>query len=328
MISPNKITTPPIKSLKINGFDLADFTMVVPDKAVYSKTLTYVTRYFKIYCGLELPVIQNGDEKRTHELRLGKTDRNADRELEKFETEISFDGENLILMAGNETFAAQVFDRFLVNYLSKAGDIVIELPTDKPVYRQKNLDFLAAPNLLNVQDRIVRSMLKLQAAFEYDYLNGIFWSYQHSGYTNNFDEARQKGIRVTNCVIVMNWVLKDAGLYSHGTFNHLYNGTVGYVANNPEIKEAMTTGNFEIIETEKTIRELRDENILLPGDIIFFRDYNADHNQIVFDGDNAIDGGRGNCFVVECGAPFRRFLGPNKCMDARVGLIFRSVDAQ
>lgn len=313
----------PIRSISINGAGLENYSIAVPDTDKYRLTAMYAARYFKYYAGYELPVVKTG-EQTGNVIELGP----HGKEYGEFETEGYFEGGNLYLGAKNPTFSFQILDRFFADCLSEKGNIKLCFSEKETFYHRDGLDWEKVPAFLTLQDKIVRSSMKIQSFLEYDHFHGNYYTYQHHGWDNNITVAREKDNRVTNCVIVMNWVLTDIGLFSKGILNHLYNGTVGYTCSSDECKEAMLGGNFDIIETDKSIEQLRSEGGLLPGDIIFYLDINADHNQIVLDPVTAIDGGRGNCEVCAVGAKFLAFVAENHYSSARVGMIFRAKDAR
>lgn len=323
MVSVMEFEYLPIKSIRINGKGLENFSIAVPDTNVYRLTAMYAARYFKFYAGYELSVVKSG-EQTGNVIELGP----HGKEYGEFETDICFENGNLYLGAKNETFVFQVLDRFITDYLSVKGDIELNFTEKEVIFSKDGLDWEKVPAFLTLQDKIIRSSVKIQSFLEYDHFHGNFFTYQHNGWDNKIDVAREKDNRITNCVIVMNWVLTDIGLFSKGILNHLYNGTVGYTCSSDECKEAVLGGNFEIIETDKSINQLFSEGKMLPGDIIFFLDMNADHNQIVLDPLMAIDGGRGNCDAYVVGARFKAFVAKNPCGGARAGLIFRAKDAR
>lgn len=149
------------------------------------------------------------------------------------------------------------------------------------------------------------------------------WSYDNSGYKATIDTAINDKVYKTNCVVLVNWVLKKIGLYSTGLLNHKYDGTIGYTYSNDTVKKAITS-KFNIIKTNDTVSTLIKNKKLYPGDILFF----SDHMQIYIDDTTAFDGGRNNCKPQQVGGKFNCWLGKNNCLSKKVGYVIRAKDAK
>jgi hypothetical protein len=232
---------------------------------------------------------------------------------------------NLYFGAGSVCMTLQSVYVFLARYLRPdpaGGDIDVDIPGDAPVYAASGPDWSEVPEWLSLQDRIVRSCFKVEAYLQYDHSRGSFYTYQHNGYRSRLDLARAEDNRVTNCVITMDWVLKDVGLFDKGILNHTYDGTCGYTYGSDEVRRGCEAA-FDIVPVDCTVRELAERGDLKPGDVMFF----TDHNQIIVNDRTALDGGRGHCFVKAVGARFRWFVGENRCLDQQPGFLFRPKDA-
>lgn len=296
----------------INGVLLTDFSIVADDNSGYpARTLA---DYILSRRNVRIPVCSVGSEFTRHFIRIGKNGK----EYGDFESEIYVENGNICLGCGTQSSGEQIVDTFIARYLA-GGQADSVIPEGQTVYHTSVPDWSEIPADYTVRDLIVRSGKKIQHLLEYDHSLGLYYSYQHKGYKPSLAEARESGIRTTNCVILMNWVLKDAGLYSDGIINHKYDGTCGYTSYS-EAADAIGK-YFEILPVSgSSISELAACGALLPGDVIFY----VDHNQIIIDNDRAVDGGRGNCEKVEVGSTFRLFLGQNPYPSMRPGLIFRA----
>lgn len=296
----------------VNGVPLTDFSVVTDDTLCYpARTLA---DYISSRRNIRIPVCSADSETTCHFIRIGRNGK----EYGDHESEIYAVNGNVYLGCGTQSSGEQVVDTFIARYLAGSKPDVT-IPEGEAVYHTTVPDWSEIPADYTVRELIVRSSKKIQQYLEYDHSLGLFYSYQHKGYKSSLAEARESGIRTTNCVILMNWVLKDAGLYSGGIINHKYDGTCGYTSYS-EATDAISK-YFDIIPvSERSVSQLAGEGSLLPGDVIFF----TDHNQIIIDNDRAMDGGRGNCEKVEVGSTFRLFLGKNPYPSMRPGFIFRA----
>ena len=297
----------------LNGTDLKNFA-IVTESEVFGYPARALADYIASRRHVMLPVCPAGEQTAEHFIFLGTNGR----EYGDFESEIYALNGNIYLGCKTLSSGEQAVNTFIARYL-QCGDINAPIPEGEAVYHTDVPDWSEIPSDFTVRELIVRSSKKIQQYLEYDHSLGLFYSYQHKGYKSSLAEARASGIRTTNCVILMNWVLKDAGLYSGGIINHKYDGTCGYTSYS-EATDAISK-YFDIIPvSERSVSQLAGEGSLLPGDVIFF----TDHNQIIIDNDRAMDGGRGNCEKVEVGSTFRLFLGKNPYPSSKPGLIFRA----
>lgn len=305
----------PATGLTINGIDLADFTIVSDRPSTYKYPMQTLSEYLAYHHSVNVPFCVLGSQTTGHYIYVGTNKK----EYGTFEAEILCSGGNVYLCAGSQSAGEQVVDTFIAKYLD-GEKINVQIAEDQSVYHTAEPDWSQVPADYNVRDLILRSCKKIQEFLEFDHAQGLYYTYQNSGYKSTVKDARSSGNRTTNCVIVMNWVLKDAGLYSSGTLNHKYDGTCGYTFSGG-VADAVSK-YFEIIPVSgKSISQLAAEGNLQPGDVIFYQD----HNQIIVDADRAMDAGRGNTEKVAVGSKFKCFLGPNPYLNSKPGYIFRPI---
>jgi len=302
-----------INSIKINGKDIKNFAVVTTDLDRFAYPMKSLTRYLKKYAGITPKPSKEGADGL---ILIG------DDNCSQFESSISMDGNVLKLAATTQFSAENVVDRFIAEYLSKEGDIDIQIPNDGTIlFKTLVPDWNVVPEKISLQDQMVRACLKIEHLREYDDARGLPFTYQHLKTCNkSIDRARFINNRTTNCVIAMNWVLKDTGLWHLGILNHVYDGTTGYAFEGVETEKAVLE-NFDILVINKPLREVKEE--LLPGDMIFFQD----HNQVIVDTERALDGGRGNTDEIAVGSRFHHFVRENLYWGSTCGFIFRAKDA-
>ena len=310
-----------IKDITINGIPISSFRIASTSRTEYLLPINTLKGYVKKYAGRTLEVGAEGAE---HLIVIGPSIDDSSKKYSAFQTEIYWKNGNLYLGAGSPSAAEQVIDTFLARYIGKPGICSVSLKEGEVVYSSSEPDWGERAEIMSDQDRVIRSCKKLQELLEFDSSKGLYFSYKNSDYESTIAAARSKGNRKTNCVIVTNWVLKDAGFFSSGTFNQKYNGQCGYVFSNENCRKGMTE-HFDIIPVFKTVAKLRQTGELYPGDIIIFS--SMEHMQTIVDMNNAMDGGRNNCFEHAVGSNFRRFLGSNNCLSSTAGYIFRAKDA-
>lgn len=311
------VTTPPVPvdGDSINGIPLSDFTIVSDRPSIYLYPMQTLAEYLSYHHGVTLPTVVLGAQTTGHYIYVGA----KGKDYGTFEGEITAEDGNVILGAGSQSAAEQIVDTFIARYLD-GKKITVQIPEGQAAYHTTEPDWAEIPEDYNVRDLILRSCKKIQEFLEFDHSKGLYYTYQNSGYKATVKDARNSGNRTTNCVIVMNWVLKDAGLYSSGTLNHKYDGTCGYTFSGG-VGDAVSK-YFEIIPVSgKSISQLAAEGNLQPGDVIFYQD----HNQIIVDATRAMDAGRGNTEKVAVGSKFKCFLGPNPYLSSKPGFIFRPI---
>ena len=240
----------------------------------------------------------------------------------QFESRIFCRYGNIYVGAGSVCAALQAVYVLFARYLTGPGADA-RIPEGETVYSADCPEWEDVPAFLSLQDRIVRSCFMVESYLQYDHSRGLDYTYQHHGFKTSLPKAREENIRVTNCVVTMNWALKDAGVFSTGLLNHKYDGTCGYTYGSDEVREGCEKA-FDIVPVDCTVEELDARGQLKPGDVMFF----TDHNQIIINGRTALDGGRGHCFEVKVGAKFRWFVGRNGCLRQRPGFLFRAKDAR
>ena len=305
-----------MKNVTLNGVALGGYKVTVAENenCGWYGAADILTHYVKKYYGIDMVGTIEG-----REIVVGHW------ASKKFDSKIYFKDNKLFLAAGSVITAVQTVYAFFGKFLADGQDTDIVLPEDgTPVYETREPDWTLIPSVLTLQDKIVRSCFKMEAYLQYDHANGLMYSYQHLKTPGTIEEARETGNRTTNCVITMDWVLKDVGLFRHGILNHTYDGNCNYDYSTDEVKEACEK-NFDIIQTNNlTEDELSAIGNLKPGDIIFF----TDHNQIIVNKKAALDGGRGHCLSYSVGATFYEFVGRNPYNDAHPGFLFRAKDAE
>jgi len=316
--------TAPLKGATINGISIEDFQIIVPDKEEWKLPLYTITRFFSKYCAAELETGCPKCAREGHKIILGGTKADGS-EYAQFETEVYFKDGDLHLGAACQA-VVQKSIYTLIQMFAKSASLVLE---DEKAYFNStdasNWDDADPKDLLTAQDRIVRGCFKLETILQYDHANGDFFTYRNHDYTYSIAEGREKGIRYTNCVIVGNWVLIDAGFYNKGIYNHVYDGRFDYQFENgvgPFFEENFNV--FDIRDKGMSIAEADKQGITKPGDIIGFES----HNQTTLPFGYAFDAGRGlNTERPETGAKFLRWVGPNPYPSMHVGFIIRAKDA-
>ncbi len=317
----------PISSATINGVKLSDFTVIVDNTEAWQLPLYTITDFFRKYCGITLET--QTEYRSGHKIVLGgnKSDESA---YGRFETEIWFGDGNLHIGCANATMAQKVIYTFIHQYFKPDGSVDIILPSDGTAKFNSSAaddwDDANPEKILTIQDRIIRSCYKLQAILEYDTAQGKPFTYENKGYEATMAAARLNDNRTTNCVIVGNWAMKDAGFYTSGIYNHKYDGTFGYSFSGGSAD--FFNENFYVTDVrsqKKSVSKMVEDGELLPGDIIGFES----HNQTILPLGCAFDGGRGlNTSRPAAGADFLRWVGANPYPTMVVGFIFRSKDAK
>ncbi len=323
----NGVETTVITRVTINGTELKDFTIVLDSLKIWELPDYTLKTFFTKYCGVRLNSKASSAVGDGHKIIIGgkKADGSTP---SRFETEIYFKDGDLHLCCLTPTMAQKVIYTLIDQYLDKSGTVEVVLEEGVPQFNSTeadNWDDADPADFLSIQDRICRSCYKLQAILEYDKTQGIYFTYANSGYKSTVAEARRTGIRSTNCVILGNWAMKDAGFYTSGSYNHKYDGTFGYV---------FSTGCADFFNKYFDVIDVRERNTnmpaliasgeILPGDIIGFKD----HNQTALPLGYAMDGGHGFCLESGQGARFDNFIGPNPCKKTIVGFIIRAKDAE
>ena len=329
----------PIPSVTINGVSLQDYTVSVPNVSTYNQPLYTASRYFSKYCGTSVRTAATASAT-GHQIVLTPYKPDGTK-YGQFETAIYYKDGNLCLGCANETGAQQVLYTFFAKYLNSAGAKNLTIPTAETYANNQGDNWdNANPALLTDQDKIVRSCYKLESILQWDKSKGKYFTYQGpDGYKQTIAESRTttetKKNRTTNCVIVGNWVMKDAGFYNSGIYNHTYSGNASYDAGQPgwtTTKDSTCKTWFannavvtKVWDENKGVAALTAEGRILPGDIIGFRD----HNQTILPNGYAFDGGRfaSNMEQAKTGGKFNRWVGPNPCPGTRVGFIVRTKDA-
>lgn len=324
---PGKTETAPSEErLTVNGVDIEKYRIVVKSKSVdsYGSAATVLQHYLSRYRGYNVEIADEKAEPVQYEIFIGKSERNPEK-YDLFTSQIFCRDGKIYLCGGNRSDCEQVVNAFIAKFLDGKNEVKISDDGEIAYISSGEPDWSKVPKCYTLQDKIVRSCKKIQHISEYDTYKGYKYTYKGSDYKSNFDDARMSLVLVTNCVIVMNWALKDTGLWKKGNLNHLYDGTCGYTFGSDECKKAMLD-NFDILKIPegKTLRDLNNEGNLLPGDLIFF----TNHNQIIIDGSRALDGGRGNTYEVSVGSEFKYFVGTNMYMGSHAGYIFRAKDAE
>ena len=310
-----------LKNVNINGIPISSFRIASESRTAYQLPINTFKGYIQRYSGHTLEIGAEGAE---HLIVIGPSIHDSSKKYSAFQTEIYWKNGNLYLGAGSPSAAEQVIDTFFARYMGKAGNCTVTLKEGEVVYSSTEPDWGERAEIMSDQDRVVRSCKKLQELLEFDALKGLYFSYKNSDYESTIAAARSKGNRKTNCVIVTNWVLKDAGFYTSGTFNQKYNGECGYVFSNDNCRKGILE-HFDVIKAFRKVSDLRKTGDLYPGDVIVFS--SLEHMQTIVDMNNAMDGGRSNCFEHAVGSNFRWFLGSNNFFSATAGYIFRAKDA-
>ena len=323
-VSPSDEGEYELGSLTINGIPLKDFRIVIPERGSYEIPQRALVSFFNRYAGITLPVSSTAAEPSEHEIVIGIGNRAPGKKYGTFETEIYWKDGRLYLGAGSPSAASQVIDTFLKKYVDGGIRTDIQLSEGETVYSSQKPDWGEAPAILSDQDKILRSCRKIQELLEYDHSNGRYYSYKGSGYESSIAAARANNNRLTNCIIVANWVLKDAGFYSSGNLNTTYDSSYGYVMPTDDCRRGIKE-HFEIIRGGKTLAQLKAEGNLYPGDVIIYS--GVDHMNIFYYDGLAMDGGRGSTREKAVGSIFNYFLGPERYNTYTASWIFRAKDA-
>ena len=317
----------PLTGVSINGTPLSEFTVTASNPKTWELPIYTLTDFFTKYAGITLKSASAGTAADGPQIVLGGTKADGSA-YGKFETELYFLDGDLHLGCANPTMAQKVIYTLIDQYLDKPGQAELNFPEGQALHASAagdNWDDADPNKFLSVQDRVIRSCYKLQAILEWDLAQGISYTYENSGYKGTIAEARKTGIRCTNCVILGNWAMKDAGFYTSGIYNHTYDGSFGYTFSGGA--SAFFAEYFDVIDVRDrniNISTMWSKGELLPGDIIGYKD----HNQTILPLGYAMDGGHGNCTQSGPGAPFARFVGPNPCKGTIVGFVFRAKDAK
>ena len=335
----------PAGGARINGVNLKDFAIYTPGKKAYELPINTAFRYFSRYCGLDMKYTNSQTD--GHELIIGGTKPDGT-EYGKFEIGIWYKDGDLHLGCANPTMAEQVLNVFFAKYLSTETVADLQFPEDgTQVYSLNQPDNWddADPKFLTIQDKIVRGCYKLECILQYDTANGHPFTYQGDvGWRETIALSRAENgpkNRTVNCVILGNWVLKDAGFFAdengvEGIYNHTYpgnsnyDGTPGWTTTKGTQCETWFAENMivtRVYEEHKNVVTLTKEGKIYPGAIIGF----LTHNQTVLPLGYAFDGGRfsSNMVKAETGGEFKRWVGPNPCGTGQtVGYVVQAKDAE
>jgi len=313
-------------SLSINGVKIQEFSIVVSNVKKFDLPIYTLTRFISRYSGISLSSFAESNTPGGHKIIIGGTKADGSA-YGTFETEIWYKDGDLHLGCASATMAQKTIYTLIDQYLSKLGNVEVTIPDDgsSQFFSDKadNWDDADPKNFLSIQERIVRGCYKLQSILEWDHSQGKYFTYENTGYKATIAESRNAN-RTTNCVIVGNWVMKDAGFYSEGIYNHKYDGTFGYSFSKGSadfFSKYMTV--IDVRSEKKSVQQMYKEGRLYPGDIIGFES----HNQTILPHFNAFDGGRGDNTEGSTGSKFKRWVGANPYPSMTVGFIFRANDA-
>jgi len=313
-----------IDSIKINGIDIKDFEIATNDMYEYKYPIETLLNYLKKYAGVTLKTSTIAEATSENLIIIGSSRYDGGKKYNPYQTAIVMNGTKICLGCEKQSSAESVVDMFIAKYLSGTGNLDATIPNDGSIlYEFDGIDWSVTPSNLSLQDKIVRSCKKLQQILEYDHDQGKYYTYQNHKYEKTIADARAKDNRTTNCVIILNWVAKDIGLWGdNGIFNIVYDGTCGYQFEG-EACAAYCEEYFEIIPNTKTEHQLDDEGAILPGDVLFF----SGHMSMFIDSERAMDAGRGVTENISVGSKFKFWLGPNQCYGMQPGFIMRAKDA-
>lgn len=170
-----------------------------------------------------------------------------------------------------------------------------------------------------LSEQIIDSLKKFQKQLVEDKKNGIYWTYQHKGYEKYYSRALSKDNRTLNCVILVNWALRDIGLIDTGLLNHK-NGKPKY--GSPQTKNTIKE-NFDVIKMNDTQKNLAKMGLLKRGDILIHNGHMSVFLKYKDDKVYCYDGGRGNCNGYYEGARFNRFFGRSPYENMVVNYVVR-----
>jgi len=327
----NRIVLPRYETVKLNGVNIKEFTVVAKDIKEYDFPIYTITAFFAKYSGEALPVVNEAEICEGHKIILGGKKIDGT-DYSRFETEIWYKDGDLHLGCANATMAQKTIYTFIDQYFDDKNSIEVELTDGAVLFNSTepdNWDDANPADILSIQDRILRSCYKLQAILEYEHSIGKYYTYQNHGYVYSVPEARETDNRTTNCVIADNWVLMDAGLITHGIYNIVYDGTTGYqfeMGTDEGSALKFFSENMKLIDMRPesiSVRRLYNSGRLYPGDLILFQN----HMQITLPHLCAFDAGRSNTEEVSRGSKFKWWAGPNPCPSCDIGFIFRDKNA-
>ncbi len=314
--------TTEIQSITINGVDLREYRIVYASSGNYKNPANTLSKYLVRHCSCSLESVSSVKEAAAHEIVIGNATRD-DKKLDTFETAIYMKNGSLYLSAGCEAAAEQVVYSFIAKYLSSAGRVELTFPEDGSVqYSSSAPDWSLKPKFYSNQELILANCYEIEEILEVDMAAGKYYQYANSGYEATITKARSSNNRLTNCVIAVNWAMKNEGFWTSGLLNIKYDGTIGYTMGSAV--QTCVDKNFEIIPCTESIGTLIKKGSILPGDIILFQN----HMQIIIDDTRAFDGGRNNTEEKAVMSKFVHFIGKNNFSSTRVGFIFRAKDAE
>lgn len=170
---------------------------------------------------------------------------------------------------------------------------------------------------MHANEQFLRNLANMNTVVCAETRIGKKWRYKNSNQEDTFELARTKGNRVVNCVLGVRWglngVVPSAALHWYGAKNRIQWGDAK--------AEAEAKRYFDIINSGgKTVRALRRQGKLFPGDILTYTSI-THTNAYVGDG-KSFDTGHAYCI----GQRFRKWIGNLSCKNYRVAYIFRLKD--
>lgn len=174
---------------------------------------------------------------------------------------------------------------------------------------------------MTTRDKLVTALTQMNRLMKEDNKNGHQWVYTnhlHRGKT--FQRARKNGNYKTNCCDGVHWGCKLAGIPDEALCWYGSRGRIAWCGENAE-KEARKVFNIIPIMGRKTVRQLYQQGLLEPGDILTYMAFS--HTNAYLGDKKSFDSGHAYCDKQGELAPFKRWKGSLAHKNDRVGYILR-----
>jgi hypothetical protein len=168
-------------------------------------------------------------------------------------------------------------------------------------------------------------MLKyMDLAMRADKKAGHTWKYCNSTKkkAKGFEEARNEGKYLINCVDGPQWALRMCGVPGKALSWYGSKGTIAWLNSNAQ---ANAKKYFTITKIgDKTVQQLYNERKLCDGDILTYVTIN--HTNVYYGGAKSFDSGHAYASGSGEGAPMNKWIGSLSCKNYKVGYILRIKD--
>ena len=189
------------------------------------------------------------------------------------------------------------------------------------VYNMETRMLVYKPKLNRVQ-KFCAAMVRLNQWLVDDIAAGKDWRYYNSKYISEstFWKTRKKGKLYTNCMGGVAFALKESGIPASAcSWYGQKGGTIRWLNSHAEADLRKYADLIKI--GNKTPKQLMEQGILCPGDILTF--VNLNHTCAYLGNGISYDTGHAYCTEKGEGAHFVKWIGPLSWSTSKVGYIIR-----